>query len=332
FDFEATYSKTITEDQFVEAPQAIHMGGWQYRWINGGTIESYAVEMTLGAKLIRTKDINWNIRFIFDKVSSEITQLDVPAFQTGPQGQEADKLFFMREGETFGTMYGFHFLTSLSEMEKQLAAGETIADYELNSDGYVIPRGTQGTNYEIPVVEREDGQNKLVKIGSSYPKFNLKFNTNFNWKDIQLYMLWDWKNGGDIYNKTNQWLTRDNRSAMMDQYGKAENEKKTVAYYQQFYFTNEMNDYWVEDGSYLKLREVSIYYNLGANKLNKFMGGLVKGVKVGVIGRNLLTITNYSGYDPEVQTNTESGAQSFAYDFMGYPNFRSFSASLEIKF
>jgi hypothetical protein len=145
-------------------------------------------------------------------------------------------------------------------------------------------------------------------------------------------MLWDWKNGGDIYNKTNQWLTRDNRSVMMDQYGKAENEKKTVAYYQQFYFTNEMNDFWVEDGSYLKLREASIYYNLGTEQLSKLFGGLVKGVKVGFIGRNLLTFTNYSGYDPEVQTNTLSGAQSFAYDFMGYPNYRSFSGSLEIKF
>jgi TonB-linked SusC/RagA family outer membrane protein len=321
FDFEATYSKTITKDQFVEAPQAVHIGGWQYRWINGGTIESYAWESTLGAKIIRTKDITWNARLIFDKVSSKITQLDVPAFQTGPQGQEGDKLFYMRAGEIFGTMYGYHFLTSLSEMSKQLATGESIDNYEINSDGYVIQTGTQGTNYELPVVLKENGVNKLVKIGNSYPKFNLKFTTNFNYKDIQFYMLWDWKNGGDIYNKTNQWLTRDNRSVMMDQYGKAENEKKTVAYYQQFYFTNEMNDFWVEDGSYLKLREASIYYNLGTEQLSKLFGG-----------RNLLTFTNYSGYDPEVQTNTLSGAQSFAYDFMGYPNYRSFSGSLEIKF
>ena len=332
FDFEATYSNSETTDQFVRAPQAVHAGGWQFRWINGGTIETNVFEATLGANLVRKSNFSWNARLIFDKAQSKITKLDVPAFQTGPEGQEADKLFYMREGEVFGTMYGYHFLTSLEEMEKQLPAGSTINDYELNSDGYVVPVGSQGTSYEVPVLEKENGANKLVKIGDATPDFNVKFSTNLNYKEFQLYMLWDWKQGGDIYNKSSQWLTRDNRSAMMDQFGKPENQKKTVTYYQTLYYINEMNDFWVEDGTYLKLREMSLYYNLGAKKLSKFANGFVKGIKVGIIGRNLLTFTNYSGYDPEVQTNDSSGAQNYAYDFMGYPNYRSYSASLEIQF
>jgi len=56
----------------------------------------------------------------------------------------------------------------------------------------------------------------------------------------------------------------------------------------------------------------------------------IKGIKIGVVGRNLLTFTEYTGYDPEVQTRSSS--QFYAYDFMGYPNFRSYSGSLEIKF
>lgn len=333
FNFEAVYSKTITTDQFVEAPQAVHLGGWQSRWINGGTIESYAVELTLGAQIYQTSDWSVDARLLFDKVGSKITKLDIPAFQTGPQGQEADKLFYMREGEVFGTMYGYHFLTSLSEMEDQLGTGESIDDYEVNSDGYVVPAGTQGTSYEIPVVQKdESGNPAIVKIGDSYPDFNLKLSTTVGYKNLQFYMLWDWKQGGNIYNKTNQWLTRDNRSGIMDQYGKADNEKKTVAYYQGFYYINEMNDYWVEDATYLKLREVSLYYNVPSTVLNGVLGGLIKGIKIGVIGRNLLTFTNYSGYDPEVQTNTFSGSQNFSYDFMGYPNFRSYSGSLEVKF
>jgi len=290
------------------------------------------VEFSLGARIVNTGDFSWDARLMLDKVDSEITKLDVPAFQTGPQGQEAEKLFYMREGEKVGTMYGYHFLTSLDEMAKQLPTGKTINDYEVNSDGYVVPRGSQGTVYEIPVLETEEGVNKLVKIGESTPDFNLKLTTNLNYKDFQLYMLWDWKQGGDIYNKSNQWLTRDNRSGIMDQYGKPENAKKTVSYYQQLYYINEFNDYWVESGTYLKLRELSLYYNVSTLHLNKIFGGFLKGVKVGFIGRNLLTITNYSGYDPEVQTNTESGTQNFAYDFMGYPNFRSFSGSIEVKF
>jgi len=216
-------------------------------------------------------------------------------------------------------------------MALQLTEGETIDMYEINSDGYVVPAGSQGTIYETPQIEKnEKGANKLVKIGDANSDFNLKFSTNVSYKGFSFYMLWDWKQGGDIYNKTAQWLTRDNRSAIMDQYGKEEYEKKTTTYYKTFYATNEMADYWVEDGTYVKLREVSLYYNLDKKYLDKL--GFIKGVKIGFIGRNLLTFTDYSGYDPEVQTRTASGSQYFAYDFMGYPNFRSYSGSLEIKF
>ncbi len=64
--------------------------------------------------------------------------------------------------------------------------------------------------------------------------------------------------------------------------------------------------------------------------LSKFASGFIKDAKLSVIGRNLLTFTNYTGFDPEV--GTTNGTQIYAYDFMGYPNFRSFSASLELKF
>lgn len=333
FDFEAIYSNVVTSDQFLAAPLASHAGGYEYQWQNAGTLTSNTFEVTLGANVYKTKDLNIDINFMWDRTRSEITELNIAPYQTGPEGQEADKLFFIREGETFGTMYGYHFLTSLDEMEDQLGAGESIDDWEINSDGYVVPKGSQGTIYEIPQKElNADGTSKMVKIGDANPDFNLKFTTNVSWKNFQFYMLWDWKQGGDVYNKTAQWLTRDNRWSEMDQAGKAPIEKKTTTYYKAFYDINDMNDYWVEDGTYLKLREVSLYYTLKKKDLENLLGGFIKGVKVGFIARNVLTFTNYSGYDPEVQTSTSSGSQFFAYDFMGYPNFRSFAGSLELKF
>ena len=329
FDFEATYSNVVTSDQFLAAPLAAHAGGYIVQWQNAGTLESNTFELTLGANAYKSKDLKVDVNLLWDRTRSEITELNIPAYQTGPQGQEADKLFYIREGETFGTMYGFHFLTSLDELD----ASRPKADYEVNSDGYVVPKGSQGTIFEIPQMElNADGSPKITKIGDANPDFNLKFTTNVSWKNFQFYMLWDWKQGGDVYNKTAQWLTRDNRWAEMDQSGKAANEKKTVAYYKAFYAVNDMNDYWVEDGTYLKLREVSLYYTLKKKDLENLLGGFIKGVKVGFIARNLLTFTNYSGYDPEVQTSTSGGSQFFAYDFMGYPNYRSFSGSLELKF
>ena len=143
-------------------------------------------------------------------------------------------------------------------------------------------------------------------------------------------MLWEWKQGGDLYNRSAQWLTRDDRHGMMDMAGKPENEKKTIQYFKAFYDVNNVNSFWIEDASFLKLREVAVYYDMPREMFANFAKGTFKGIRIGLVGRNLLTISNYSGYDPEVQTT--EGTQFFAYDFMGYPNYRTFSASLELKF
>lgn len=333
FNAELVYSQTSTSDQFIKAPKPVHLGGWPSQWINAGTLETKTIEATFGANIIKKKNMSWDVNFAFDRTRAKITKLDIPPFQTGPQGQEADKLFYIREGETFGTMYGNDFVTTIAQMEKQLPDGKSIGDYEVNSDGYVIEKGTEGSINEQPQKLKDaDGNDAWVKIGDANPDFKLGISSTFRYKNFSIYMLWDWKNGGDVYNKTAQWLTRDNRHSMMDQSGKAAADKKAIPYYKTFYNVNDMASFWVEDGSYLKFRELSVAYDVDKGLLKEYTKGYISGIKIKVIGRNLLTLTNYSGYDPEVATSTSSGSQIFAYDFMGYPNYRSFSASIEIKF
>ncbi len=333
FSAELIYSKTKTEDQFLEVPLAVHVGGYENQWQNAGTMEAHTFEATLAYNVIRNQDWNWTMNFSFDKQSNEITKLDVAPYLTGPQGQDAD-LFYIKEGETFGAMYGYSFARSLSDVANQVADGESVSDYYvMNCDGYVIEKGTEGTSSETAIKKVDDDGNTLfTKIGDPTPDFNMNISTNLSYKNLSFYALCTWKQGGDVYNKSAQWLTRDNRHGMMDQYGKKESEKKTVNYYQSLYDTNNFNDFWVEDGSYFKIREISLAYNFSKDVLSKLGKNFISNAKISVSGRNLFTFTDYSGYDPEVQTKTSNGSQFFAYDFMGYPNFRSFSASLELKF
>jgi len=332
FSFSIVYANDITEDQFLEAPQASYANGWRTQWVNAGTLESNTVEASLNAKIVTTKDFAWSANIVFDRNRNKITKLNIPPYQTGPQGQEAYKAFYIREGETFGVMYGSHFLISMDELSKQIDfMGGTMDDYTINADGFVIEKGTEGTIKEAPIKELdENGKQAFVKIGDSNPDFKMGISSTLTYKAVTLYFLFDWKQGGDIYNKTAQWLTRDDRHGMMDQAGKPENAKKTIDYYKAFYDVNDQNDFWIEDGTYVKLREMSLSYNLTQKALNSVALGFLKGAKLSVIGRNLLTFTNYTGFDPEV--GTTNGTQIYAYDFMGYPNFRSFSASLELKF
>jgi hypothetical protein len=227
-------------------------------------------------------------------------------------------------------MYGARFLTSMDELANQIESmSGSLEDYTVNSDGFVIPAGTEGTLKELPVKQLdEEGKLAFVKIGDTNPDFKMGISNTFSFKSLSLYFLLDWKQGGDVYNKTAQWLTRDDRHGMMDQAGKPENQKKTIDYYKAFYDVNDFNDFWVEDGTYVKVREASLSLNLKPS--SRATAGFFKGAKISIIGRNLYTFTNYSGFDPEV--GTTDGTQIYAYDFMGYPNFRSFSASIELKF
>lgn len=331
FRFEMVYSHTLTDDQFLNVPLASHLGGWAYQWQNAGELKANVIEASLGANVYNTKNFTWNMNLVFDKVTTEITRLDVPAYQTGPEGQEANKVFYIKQGEPFGVIYGHDWVKSLTQMAKQLPAGKTINDYVVNSDGYVIPKGTEGTVNEIPIkVKDAEGNVLYQRIGNTTPDFKFGLSSTMNYKGWGLYMLWEWKQGGDVYNRSAQWLTRDDRHGMMDQAGKPENEKKAITYYKEFYDVNNVNSFWVEDASFLKLRELAFYYDLPQKVYSGFAKNLFKGIRVGFVGRNLLTITGYTGYDPEVQTTDNT--QYFFYDFMGYPNYRTFSGSLELKF
>jgi TonB-linked SusC/RagA family outer membrane protein len=330
FSFELVRSEINTTDEILAVPLAVQYGGWPSQVQNAGSLNSKVWESSFNAQVVKKNGFNYNVGFVFDRIRTKITKLDVPPYQTGPQGQDANKAFYIREGEVFGAMYGYKFLKSLDELALQLASTDNVNNYTINSDGYVILKGTEGTISEAPVKKYENGKLWYGKIGDSNPKFKIAMTNNISFKGIGLYGLIEWKNGGDIYNKSAQWLTRDDRAGMMDQYGKPDYLKKTISYYKVFYDVNNQNDFWVEDGSYLKLRELSLSYNVPTEALKGFAKGYIKGIKLAIIGKNLVTVTKYTGYDPEVQTT--NGTQYFSYDFMGYPNYRSYSVSLELKF
>ena len=341
FDFEFVYSETDAQDQHWPVPLPASQG-YKQQWQNMGTLSSTVFEATLGARLIDTKDFLWKMNITWDRIRQEISQLDVAPFTTGARGNSGDPgAFFIREGAIFGAMFGEYFLRSMSEMQQQITllsestyAGKTLADYTQNADGYIIPVGTEGTYKEIPLKQLDaNGNPETTQIGDANSDFNMGIANTFSWKGLDLYVLLDWKQGGDIYSLTNQWMYRDNRGAAMDQFGKPENQKKAYDYYLALYNVNTYNNHFVEDGTYMKLRELSLHYSVGKNILSKFAGGFFKEMKVGVIGRNLLTWTNYTGYDPEVGSTEGSGDNTIqAWDEFSYPNYRTLTGSIEFKF
>jgi TonB-linked SusC/RagA family outer membrane protein len=319
FYLEATYSQTKTTDQFVLKPLAPMFGGFKFQWVNEGTVQSHTFEALLNAKILKKK-IKWDAGLTFTKSDSYISELGIPMFSTGPRGA-----FRIAEGEAYGTMYGWDFVRTLDQMAAQLPAGEDINDYTVNRDGVVVKKADVGTRNEHPFhVLDADGNNKIMPIGNVTPDFYMSFNNTLKYKNFTFYMLWRWKQGGDIYNATAQYLVRDMRHPMMDQIHTKPEDKKAVDYYQALYDADALNGFWVEDATYVKLSELSLFYNLKFKKSGK-IGKYVKSVKIGVTGNNLWTFSNYSGYD------SEAGYKGFTFDNYGYPNFRKYTLSLEFK-
>lgn len=326
FNFTASYSETNTIGAFAEIPLASHLGA-PYQWRNVGDIKSDVIELSLGFNAIDNDNVNLHFQVNFDKIHQEMVNLTIPAFYTGPHSA-----YFVNPGEEFGVLYGYDWVRDLETMAKQLPEDMTISDYAINSDGYVILAGTEGSTLEAPIPldtnyipgDANNTPDKVL-IGNGNSNFNLNFSTNFTVKGFTIYFLVDWKNGGDVYNYTHQYTFRDARAIEFDQFAKPEDQKKSINYYNTFY-QQSINSYFIEDGSYVKLRELSVYYTLTPKNLN----GFVKSVRLGVAGRNLYTFTGYSGYDPEVASSGD--LSTFAFDNFGYPNFRTISASLQLKF
>jgi len=352
FALDVTYANTVTKDQILQVPlPAVY--GFSSQYQNAGTVESNTIEAELKAFILQKRDLNWSAGLVFDRYKQTITEFNRPPYAYGISQVYA---FYYREGEVFGSMYGKKWITEKNELPENYDASL----FQKNDDGYLVPVGTGNSwkdgisknlwgttvnvakagetpvqktwGFPIVYVDPETGDD-VVKIGDVIPDFSLGFNTTFKWKGLTFYALIDAQIGGEIYNNTRQWAMRELRHKDCDQAGKPEGEKKPIDYYNILYNVNSINSHFVEDGTYAKLRELSVQYSFDRVALGKVFGGFLANifhrVTVGVIGRNLFTLTNYSGFDPEVG---RGDATLMRIDAFGYPQYRTFTGILELEF
>ncbi|MEQ9290438.1 MAG: SusC/RagA family TonB-linked outer membrane protein [Cyclobacteriaceae bacterium] len=355
FSLEFNYAKTKTVDQILNVPLPAAVG-FSGRWSNAGTIEAKSIELSLGTDIFKSKDLSWNMLINFDKTSQKLTQLNVPPYLTGP-GNQQSTIFRIEEGVSFGSMYGQMFARSLADVTAMGNAGVIdpttdapydASNYTVNQVGYVVGSALAGTPDEVPVKILDVEGNPVVdKIGDINPDFRMGIANTFSYKNFSVYALLDWKKGGDIYNQTRTWLFRD---AIHQDVG---NYPISVDFWSGLYNTNIPNSSAVEDGSFLMMREMSISYSFDKTQLATLFGGFMKGVKVAFIGRNLFTITDYSGFHPDITSAPQSENQLssrlqdgvgsnvnnpggdpnlFFFDSFSYPKTRTFTGSVTITF
>lgn len=350
---EYNYSSKKSTDQIVLAP-LLAVTGFNSQWQNTGALESKSHEIAVGLQLVNTRDVAVQLNLVADRVRETITEWNLPDAGYGPD--DTFSPFYFGPGIRLGTMRGQRWVRSINQLfddpakRALMGAGQTWdpANFEVNYDGYVVSTATRGTNAERPIeyvtCAAVDASGTCARttnihdIGVAAPDFRVGFSSTLAYKRLAVTSLLDWSQGGEIYNGTGHWGTQDCADLRCDQSAKPAGQRIAEGFYQVgLYNGARANEAFVEDATFLKLRELSVNYTLSRTELSKIgLGRLMSELRVGVIGRNLFTFTPYNGIDPDVAPLTEINGEASAFrtrmDWFQYPQFRTFTGFIEIAF
>ncbi|SDD69267.1 iron complex outermembrane recepter protein [Pricia antarctica] len=198
------------------------------------------------------------------------------------------------------------------------------AFYMLNFDGI----GADGLNVFKDI--NGDGEvldNDRSVVGSAIPNFIYAFNLNFKYKAFDLGLNFNGVTGNEIYNHTT--MTLFNKA----QLARSNNTTNFAVQFpnESFNNSNTVSTRYLENGSFLRLNNATLGYNLSSDKIG--LGDAFQNIRISLTGQNLFVITDYSGFDPEVNTGSTSGEiQTFGIDRFTYPKARTFLVGLNITF
>jgi TonB-linked SusC/RagA family outer membrane protein len=284
--------------------------GYGSRLANAGSIRNKGWEVTLQGSPIVSDNFAWDLQLNYTRNRTDVIELAEGIESIGIGGYTAPNIRVLPKDDGYGIIWG--------QMYEHNENGDILVDDE----GFPVYEGNVG------------------EIGNVTPDYTANLRTSFNYKGIALSALLDTKQGNDIMN-FNYWdmalngtakVTEDRgTSFVFDGVNENTGQPNTqeIVKDQDYYLT-----YWwpvfenyVEDGSYIKLRELSLSYSLPATLLSATP---LKGLTFTATGRNLWISTDFTFGDPEGNILGDNNAQGFYHELT--PSTRSYSFSVNVLF
>jgi hypothetical protein len=332
FSAELTYADRTTKDAFLQVPlSAAASGGFTSQWQNAASIGSKTLEGQLQTRVLDKSKISWDVTLTGDHTTQKILSMNRAPFRVSADNAQGQNVFWYQAGQPLGIIYGTKFVKSFAQLKDNPANASAVeSDYVVNPLGYLVKKSLRGTASEMPIAYVDPKGNSSFVLGDVNPKLNYGFSNDIRLASFNIHALFDGQAGGKIYNFTKQWMFQDLRSGDMDQSGKAADQKVAEGFYSAGLYNGlNASDYFVENGSYIKLRELSVAYNVSSKLLPKIGLGRAQGLKLALIGRNLYTWTKYSGFDPDVTSGSDF---NYRIDGFKYPAFRTITGQVEVQF
>ncbi|KAA1247100.1 SusC/RagA family TonB-linked outer membrane protein [Aquimarina sp. RZ0] len=314
------YFDRNTEDVIFRSETPTSSGSGEL-FDNAYDITSDGVELSLDTAIYQGDNFFWNFGVRFSKSSAILAKI-----KTGLPLVVSDN-FVLEQGQEIGTFSLFEVITSLDALDNdgnRIIPTANLDNFTVASSGYVVNKNTGN------VVISPDKRT----LGSSQPDFVMTFINDFSFsKTVSLSLQLDWFQGLDVYNGSKQVLY--NNALHEDTAVPVTIEDPTgtlqtgafVTYYTSIYNTGVPTSHFLEDGSFLRLRNVSVNFKLN----NWFRLKGVDNIDFTLSGRNLLTFTNYTGLDPEASVSFGNTFQR-GFDSFTHPNTKSYNLGLILTF
>ncbi|WP_027078094.1 SusC/RagA family TonB-linked outer membrane protein [Maribacter antarcticus] len=274
-------------------------------WTNlqGMEIKNTGLEIALDYRGSFTEDFTFNIGGNFTYTDNRVENSQFAVITTGAaQGA----------GQTGATINGY-------------INNEPIGSFFMKE---FIGIGTDGLNQFTDVVpDGESLDNDRIVAGSALPDILYGFYFKFNYKDFDLGFNFNGVSGNKIYNHT---------AMSLFSRGQLSRSLNTTDFAVQFpnednSNSNEVSTRYLEDGSFLRLQNATLGYTLSPSKIG--LGDWVNNLRLTLTGQNLFVISDYSGFDPEVNTGAATdGIQTFGIDRFTYPSPRTLLIGLNVSF
>lgn len=299
------YYRKDTKDLLENVPMPTS-SGYSSTTRNIGKIRNTGVELGLNAKIL-ARAFKWDMNVNFSKNKSKVTELADGSDVFGvtlPQPLSV-AVNLVRVGEPVGVFYGY--------IEDGLNDQGAIKYKDLDGDG------------SITLEDR-------TIIGDPNPNFLYNLSSNMSYKNFQLDWSFQGKQGGDLFNVnlssqgSSIYFGENQLKEVYDSHWSVSNPDPNAKYPKlSANATFRESDRYVEDGSFLRLKNVQIAYKVPLKNT------WLKGLQIYASGQNLLTFTKYSWYDPEVNTRGGSNSVSIGIDNTGYPNAKTYTFGARIN-
>ena len=306
---------------------------------NVGSINNRGVEFSLTSTNVNRRDFKWSSNFNLARNRNEIVELSGgdEILGSGAPGYFAGgNTYILREGQALGLFWGLDYRGVYQG--GALPAGTALQDVSFDGAGNPIP----GEPLFAEVADEEGNFDGIINdndrqiIGDPNPDFTFGLTNTFTYKSFDLNIFFQGSVGGDIYNLTAVQLYNGDSNGLTDILNSWTPENPNTDIPRAAIRGRERSSRFVESGSYVRLKNIALGYSLPGSVLDRI--GFVSSARLSVSAQNLLTFTNYSGLDPEV-SYFGSGGESRGddnviqgHDFGNYPNLRSITASLNLRF